>query len=437
MVVVRILAVVLVAISSLEAGNWPQFRGPFFNGSTDEKNLPSTWSAEEVAWTAELPGPSAATPVVWEDHVFVSSADPKTDSLQALAFDLKTGKPLWNNSVAKGIAQDNKSNYASPSPATDGKLVAFFYGNGELAAFDFSGKKVWGRNIQTDYGQFAFGWTFSSSPLLYGGKLYLQVLQRDVPARGRGLKDRMNESYLLAMEPSTGKTLWRHLRPSKAKAESREAFTSPVPFETKGHKTLLVAGGDALSAHDPVDGKELWRWGTWNPGRVGHWRLVPSPVANDDVVLVCAPKREPVYAIKFGGEGELSDDYIAWTSKAREARPVSSDVPTPAYYDGDFFVLSDVRKTLSRVEPKTGKIKWTVSTPGRAKYEASPLAADGKLYLMNFDGDVAVVKADDGSVLGVVSTKATSEAPVRSSIVAAQGRLFIRTNRKLICVGKE
>lgn len=434
----RTLALLVVITSSAHANNWPQFRGPFFNGSTDEKNLPVKWSTtENIAWTAALPGPGAGTPVIWNDHVFVTGADPDRDVLKALCFDRKTGKLRWQHDVSKKTRRTYRSNFASASPATDGKLVVFFYGNGELVAFDFSGKKLWGRNIQKDYGEFAFLWTFASSPLLYGGKLYVQVLQRDVPVDGRGFQDRENESYLLAMDPKSGKTLWRHVRPSRARAESLEAFSTPVPFEKGAKKSLLVVGGDALTGHDPENGRELWRWETWNPRRIGHWRLVPSPVASEDIVLVCAPKRDPVYAIKIGGSGKLGDDAVAWVSRGNDVRQVSSDVPTPAYYDGDFFVLSDLRKSLSRVEPRTGNVKWTIRTPGFPKYEASPLAADGKIYLINFEGQVAVVDAKNGEILNEIAMPASGEYPIRSTISAAHGRLFLRLNRKLYCVGEK
>jgi outer membrane protein assembly factor BamB len=237
------------------------------------------------------------------------------------------------------------------------------------------------------------------------------------------------------MEPETGKTLWRQVRPSLARQESREAFTTPIPFHHEGRTQLLIAGGDAITGHDPETGEELWRWGTWNPASIPHWRLVTSPVTGDGVILVCAPKRDPVYAIKAGGAGVLGDRALAWVS--RDQRPVSADVPTPAFYDGDFFVLSDVRKCLSRVEPRTGTVKWTVPTPGRAKYEASPLAADGKIYLINFDGQVSVLDAADGAVLNVIPMDEPIDGEVvRASISAAHGQLFIRTTRNLYCVGK-
>ena len=137
----------------------------------------------------------------------------------------------------------------------------------------------------------------------------------------------------------------------------------------------------------------------------------------------------------MGGSGKLDKDSIAWVSK--EVRELSSDVPTPAFYDGDFFILSDVRKSLSRVEPKTGKVKWTITTPGRKKFEASPLAADGKIYLINFDGEVAILNAADGKLRRVIPMEGkVIDGYIRSSISAAHGQLFIRTTNKLYCIGK-
>ena len=428
--------VILLSMSfSAAAENWPQFRGPHFNGSSDEKNLPDSWSMNEgVVWSVDLPGASAATPIVWGDHVFVSSTDLKGQGLLAMSFDRKTGDLKWSREVASGLRRDSRSNFAAPSPATNGEVVVFFYGNGDLVAFDFDGKQAWRRNLQKDYGEFAFLWTFSTSPIFFDGKLFMQVLQRDTPVDGRGFKDRKNDSYLLALDPSNGKTLWRKVRPSEARSESLEAFSTPVPFEHNGRKELLIAGGDDLTGHDPATGRELWRWGTWNPDRIGHWRLVPSPVAGDGVILVCAPKKDPIYAVRAGGQGNLNDDDLAWVS--REERNVSSDVPTPAFAEGDFFILSDVRNALSRVDPESGEVKWSVSLPRGGKYEASPLVADGKVYLVNFVGNVIVVDAEDGKIISEISMdEPTDDDPVRSSIVASHGQLFIRTSGKLYCIG--
>lgn len=432
----KLLVTVLLGASMACAGEWPHWRGPNFNGSTDEKNLPTEWSRTEgIAWSADLPGSSAATPIIRGDRVFISCVDASRKMLLAMCFDRSNGKLLWQHDIAEGISRDERSTFAASSPVTDGKIVVFFYARGELVCFNVDGTRKWERNLHDDYGEFAIQWTPGSSPTLFNGRLYVQVLQRDVPARGHGMRDKVNESYILAVDPGTGKTLWRHIRPSKAVAESREAFTTPIPASINGRDQLLVAGGDALSGHDLETGEELWRWGAWNHRRIGHWRLVPSPVAAGNIVLACAPKNDPIYAIRVEGAGVFDDSAVAWVS--RDVREVSSDVPTPAYYDGDFFVLSDLRKHLSRVEPQTGKVKWSIETPGRAKYEASPLAADGKIYLIDHSGEVAIVDAANGKIINrIPMDDPRGLHVVRASIAAAGGRLFIRTTGKLYCVGK-
>ena len=433
----RVIAVAICILSSVSLAqgeeDWPNWRGPHFNGTASATDLPTTWSrTENIAWVADLPGVSAATPIVVGDHVYVSSCDLDRNVLMALCFDRHTGTKRWSRDISEGVRRDTRSTFAAPSPVSDGEVVVFFYGNGELVAFDVDGELMWRRNVVKDYGEFAFYWTFSTSPVLFDGKLILQVLQRDVAVEGRGTPNG-NMSYLLALDPKTGNEIWKQARVSQARAESRESFATPMPYVSQGRKQLLVIGGDDLTAHDAATGKELWRWGTWNPQRITHWRHVPSPVIGEDVILVCAPKREPIYAIRDGGIGTRGDDAIAWTSEDRPA--VSSDVPTPAFYDGDFFVLSDVRKSLSRVDPTTGEVIWQVKTPGRDKFEASPTVADDKVYIVNFIGDVVVLDAKTGELINNVSMDDPSENSIRSSVIVAGKQLLIRTNRKLYCIG--
>lgn len=436
------LSLAVGAAGAAGAADWPNWRGPHFNGSADETDLPVRFSpTENIRWSTPLPGPSAATPIIWGDSVFLSSADPEAQQLLAMCLDRKTGQVKWKHAAGSGylpagkgtpINLDHRSNYASPSPVTDGQRVVFFYGNGDLVAFDFAGQKLWARNVQKEYGDFCFGWTFSSTPQLYDGRLYVQVLQRDLAVEGRG-KDG-SESFLLALNPATGKELWKVSRPSPAKLESREAFTTPIPFEHGGRKEIVLSGGDLLTGHDAATGKELWRWGTWNAGH-NHpsLRLVPSAVAGGGVILGCGPKREPVYAVKAGGAGDVSVSGLAWKSEERGA--VTTDVPTPLFYRGKFYILSDLRKTLSCVEPADGKVLWSTPLPGPTMCWASPTGADGKLYLMSLRGEVHVVDAAGGQILAT-NAMAEGENDLRSSIAAAHGCLFLRTNTRLYCIGK-
>ena len=415
---------------SLHSANWSNWRGPNLNGSSDETSLPTKFSTTDgVKWSAPLPGPGASTPIVWGNRVFLTSADPEANSLHAICIDRESGKELWNHNIgSEGYRRDDRSTYASNSPVTDGERVIFFFGSGDLIAYDFAGKKQWALNIQKEHGDFSFQWTFSTSPALYDGVLYMQVLQRDEPVRGRGTRGA--PSFLLALDPATGKQLWKHIRPADAKAESLEAFSTPILTEVGGRKELVIAGGDCLTGHDPKTGAELWRWGTWNPRRIGHWRLVPSPVAGGGVILASAPKGEPIYAVKAGLKGSQENDgALAWTSK--DNRDLSTDVPTPAFSDGDFFVLNDNKKSFSRANPKDGSTAWTTELPGFQKYRTSPTVADGKIYVMNHAGLVVVLDAKTGEILAENDMGTDDSTQARSSIVVSDGSLFVRTDKAL------
>jgi outer membrane protein assembly factor BamB len=333
---------------------------------------------------------------------------------------------------------------------TDGKRVWFFYGTGDLVCFDPAGKELWTRNIQKDYGQFAFQWTFSSSPVLYDGRLYLQVLQRNVPVQGRGRTDGPNESYLLALDPATGRELWKVIRPADAREESLESFTTPTPHRHNGRAELIVAGGDCLTGHDPDSGRELWRWGTWNPTHITHWRLVPSPTAGAGVALVCGPKDAPIYAVKLGGKGTLTSADLAWQSyvqtaeepaksgRSLELRELSSDVPSPAFSDGRFYVLNGNKKKLLCIEPD-GKVIWTGDLKGKDLFQCSPTVADGKVYAMNFAGEVFVAQAGGAEfkLLHIADLGDGTERMLRASVVPSHNQLFIRTSRTLYCIGSK
>jgi outer membrane protein assembly factor BamB len=432
---VAALALTLTFAAAASAENWSHWRGPAWNGSSPETNLPTKFSqTENVKWSVDLPGLGASTPIIFGDHVFISLIEDKTNKQLALCLDRTTGKELWRDEVGVGTPVDNRANMAGPSPTTDGKTVVYFFGTGDLAGFTVEGKKLWQRSVTREYGEFAFQWTFSSSPTFYEGVVYLQVLQRNEPVHGRGKPN--DESFILAMEPTTGKNIWRHVRPSKAAAESREAYSTILPYEHAGLKQLLVTGGDAISGHDPKTGKELWRWGTWNPDRIGHWRLVPSPVGGDGVALACAPKGSPIYAVPTDRTGDLSGSGggLLWSSSDKS---LSSDVSTPLFYDGDFFVLNSDRKSLARVKPKTGQIVWQVEKlPSRAKYEASPTGADGKLYVISHNGEAAVLDAKTGKVLHETNMGQSGTNNNRASVAVSQGDLFIKVDRKLYCVGE-
>ena len=424
------LAFLLAAPARAE--NWPQWRGPSFNGSTTEKNLPTQWSkTENVAWVAPMPGQSGATPVVWEELVFVSSPD-EQKNLLLLCLDRKTGQVRWQKRVVAGEdRQKGLNNMASPSPVTDGKSVFALFGTGDLAAFDLSGRELWKRNLAKEYGGFAIMWIYGSSPMLHGGKLYVQVLQRnpcpddythavdDKPER---------ESFLLCLDPQTGKTLWRHVRQTDAVDESQEAYSTPVPYTSKADAEILVVGANYVTAHAPDTGTELWRCGGLNVKQEHWWRIVPSPVVVDGMIIACGPKRDPVLAIKNGGKGLVTDTHTAWKS-----REFSSDCVTPLSYQHKLFVLDGDRQVMTCLDPQTGAKTWQGNLGMQEIFRASPTGADGKVYCLSESGTVVVLGA--GAEFKILSTIRMGEAPARSSIAVAHGELFVRTAKNLYCIG--
>jgi outer membrane protein assembly factor BamB len=429
-----VLLSTLVASSALRAENWPQWRGPNLNGSSSETNLPDNLDPKNALWTADMPGPGASTPIVHGDHVFLTAIDNKEKMLRGIAVDRKSGKVLWQKECGVGFRASRNSDMTSPSAVTDGETVIFYFGTGDLACFDYQGNQKWARNIEQDHGRFNMQWLYGSSPLLYKGKLYVQVLHRNLPpARWDDPKpgESLADSYLLIIDPKTGKDVHKVVRPTAAKAESQESYATPIPYEGKQRTEIVVIGGDAVTGHDPETGTELWRGTGWNPQFIQSWRLVPSIVIANDLVIACAPKNGPVMAWKPGGSGDVTTTHLAWKTSE-----TTSDVCVPLFYKNNLYVLNgDGDKSLSLVDTATGKIKWKQPLKSSAVFRASPTGADDKIYCMNEAGKTWVLSASEPKIISESDLK--SEKPARASIAAAQGALFVRTADKLYCFAKK
>jgi outer membrane protein assembly factor BamB len=432
----------LVSLATASAGDWPNWRGPHFDGSSDEASLPTKADPASALWKVAMPGPAASSPIVAAGKVFITTTDEQEKSLLGICFDAVTGKELWRKSIGSGFSADERSNYANPSPATDGKTVIFHFATGDTAAFDFSGKELWKRNMQKDYGTYAIQWTPASSPVITDGLAIFQVLQRnsafEFGGQKKGNPDGPNDSYLLALDTASGKEVWKSIRPSDAAAESLESFSTPMPWSSEGRRELLVTGGDCISGHDLKSGRELWRSVSWNPEKIGHWRLVPGPIAGDGIILACAPKRAPVYAFKAGATGTVSLDDTVWiSSKDHGTEDVSSDVSTPLFYKGRFYVVNSDRKSVCCVEPKSGKLLWEHRVEGGTKIESSPVAGAGHIYFQDMRANLTIMDAADQPkvVFSGPMGEGTEQKDVRSSIALADGRLYIRTASHLYCIG--
>jgi len=420
------ILVVLLCTAAL-ARDWPQWRGPFLNGSTDEKNLPVEFGrTENVAWVNPLPGAASSTPIVSGGRVFVSSTDSESKDLLGLCFDVKSGEQLWRKKLATAESKFNRgNNMASPSPVCDGKNVYFLYGNGELVGVDFAGNKLWSRNLVKEYGALSLLFGYSSSPLYYDGRLYVVVQRRDKMENGKKL-----DSFLLAIDPNSGEDLWKHERKTDAVGEALEAYNTPIFFENKGHTEIVIAGSDHITGHDPQSGEEFWRFG-FNPSKETTWNTVPTPVTGQGIIYAAIGRGSRIIALKTGRRGTLSAKDVAWTFDGP-----CPDVSSPLYYKGNVYVL-DGKKTriVTCLDAKTGQQKWQVRLPGSGPWWASMTASDDKIYCMSKAGDVVVLAANDKQ-LKVISHISLNEKPCQSSIVIADGYLFIRTARNLFCVGK-
>ena len=263
----RRLVFIILAVSiffiPVKARDWPQWRGPHLNGTSQETGLPVTWTnSENIAWKLAMPAWTGATPIVSGEHIFLNVADGEDISLWAI--DRQTGKPIWRRQLSDGNVKRRKQNMSSPSPVTDGKHVWVMTGTGILTQFDFDGNKGWTRNIQADYGQFGLNWGYASSPLLYEDGLYIPVLH------GMRTDD---PSYILRVDTTTGKTVWRVERPTNARRESPDAYITPALLQYDDTTEIVITGGDVVTGHDPETGAELWRADGLNPENNGAYRL--------------------------------------------------------------------------------------------------------------------------------------------------------------------
>lgn len=427
---VQMMIVVLLFGLQALAADWPHWRGPFLNGTTDEKNLPEKWTkTENVAWVCPLPGHSSATPVICKGRVFVSSCDREGPDLYALCIDAKSGKELWRKKLGSSDRKVPRNNMATPSPVTDGERVFFMYGSGELAGLDYEGNVIWSRNIESEYGNISIKYGYSSSPLLYDNKLYILIQRRHTTYREP--KSTTLDPFILAVDPKTGKNIYKQQRKTDALDESLDSYSSPILFENNGRPEILVLGGDYLTANDPKTGKEIWRYG-YATEKSTRWRNISSPVTGEGLIFGVRPRGgNGLFALKSGGKGTLSKDFVAWTFDGP-----TPDVCVPLYYKGLLYVLDGkASKTVTCLDAKTGQKKWQGKIGGSGPWRASLIAADDKIYCIN-ESSEAIVLTAGGEQCEVIHRIDMDDRPVQASIAIADGCLFIRTASKLYCIKK-
>jgi len=414
--VTRFIFPILLSVSCLSfvhADNWPNWRGPKFDGVSAEKDIPTEWGENKnILWKLAMPGMGCSTPVVWENHIFLTSEDDGAVVLMCVSTD---GKELWKRKVGSGgrKVRGDEGNSATASSTTDGKHVWSFAGSGELCCHTVFGDSVWSINLQ-EYGKFRTNFGMHSSPLHYGNRIYMQILHR-------------NGQFLFAFDDLTGKVVWKINRKGEGdpNTESPDGYAS-VQICRKGDDSFLVVhGNDATTGHRLDDGSEIWRVVDENSQERHDWRFISSPAVTRDLIVIPTCKNGVTVAVRTDikgrvathGQGEL------WRLK------VTSDVPSPLIHDGLVY-LCRAEGQLMCIEGMTGKILYD-ERGYNSRHRASPVYADGKIYLTARDGTFSVVEAGPKYKL-LAKNKLSDE--FAGSPAISNGRIYLHGFKALYAI---
>jgi outer membrane protein assembly factor BamB len=433
----------LIACASVSGQHWPSFRGPNASGVSDGHPTPVKWNApsgESVLWKAPIPGVAVSSPVVWGDRVFVSTAvssdphatirtglygdvEPSSDlsrhSWRLVALDKRTGKVLWERVAHEGVPRTKrhpKSSQASPTPVTDGRHVVVSFGSEGLYTYDVDGKLLWKRDLGVlNAGWFYdpdYEWGVGSSPIIWKSSVIVQC-------------DIQKNSFIAAFDVATGQPLWRTPR------EEIPSWSTPAIYEGNGRAELITQAKNFTRGYDPNTGQELWRL-------AGNSEItIPTPIIGANLIIVTNGYRgvQPIYAIKPGAKGDITlkgeqtqSEFIAWSTK--RGGPY---IPTPLIYRDQLYVCSN-NGVLSAYEVRTGQRLYQERLGGTGgSFSASPVAADGKIYLASEDGDIFVVKA--GPKYELLATNSMGEALIATPAIS-EGLIIIRGLKDVFAIGQ-
>ena len=429
-------ATVLVAAPEATDANWPQWRGPAGLGLSAGVRYADDWGPDKnIAWKAEVPGRGLSSPVVWGDRLFLTTSiegelvpgrtapdhlgfdlkpgylhpdsvgvDHK-NALKVLAFEAKSGKLLWERTAYDGLMYDNrhrKNTYASPTVATDGRLVYAFFEAAGLYAYDFNGKLAWQKSL----GNIAkAGLGPGTSPILFENLLILQIDQ-----------EMGANSAIVALDKKTGAEKWR------AERTTRRSWATPIIVRAGDRTELVASGAEVVIAYEPLTGKELWR----SKGVQSH--PIPSPVAGHGLVYLSAGSQaKRLIAIKTGGSGDVTDTpSVAWRHEKGTAY-----VPSPLLL-GQYFYLTNDTGILTCLDALTGKVMYEGGRPPvPATFTASLVGYGDRILQTSEDGDTFVVKA--GPTHEILRTNSVGE-PVYASPALANGTIYIRGDKHVFAI---
>ncbi len=390
------------------ARNWPRFRGPGGQGIAPFDALPLRWDApdgEGILWRTEIPLPGFNSPIVWDDRVFLSGADETRQ--EVFCFHAVSGELLWRSPVVVGAGGRDEdleiweeTGYAASTMACDNTRVYAIFATGDLACFDFDGKKVWDRGLGTPDN--AYG--FATSLLVYEGMLIVQYDQGG---------DDDDQSLLFAVDGATGQRVWQRIRPVA------NSWTTPIVIERSDGDLLVTCSDPLVIIHDPQTGREIWRADLMGAD------VAPSPVASRGLVYMVQPN-ESVYALPLDGSGIVADDQIVWTID--ECIP---DICSPLCTEELIFLLTTMG-TLACFETATGAKLWEHDLDG--EFNASPSLVGDMVFVASLDGKMFAV--DAAREFHERGSAALCEGTFCSPAFA-RGRMYIRGETSLFCFGKE
>jgi outer membrane protein assembly factor BamB len=432
-----VLSSMLLLTAPLSAQDWPSFRGAYSAGiGAPSARPPTSWdiaSSKNVAWKTAIPGLAHSSPIVWGDRIYVTTAvaasgspqlvtgekagidsasDMVSHSWQIMAIDKATGKVVWSRVAHQGVPRLKrhlKGSHASATPATDGRYLVTLLGSEGLFCFDMNGTLKWRQDLGVmDVGLVddpTYQWGPASSPTIFENLVIVQ-------------NDRHKNSFVAAYDLATGKEVWRTAH------DEYPSWATPTIARGSARTEVVTNGGKYIRGLDPKTGRELWRLSD-SMTQV----KVPTPIVSGDTIIVTGgwpPGGRPIYAIRLGGSGELPQRAVAW--RTDRGAPYTG---TPILYSGILYVCTD-NGILSAYEPATGARIYQHRVGSGGAFSASPIAADGRLYLSSEDGDVFVVKA--GRTFELLSTNRMGEIVMATPAISGN-MLIVRTRTQLVGIG--
>ena len=429
----RFLTIMLACPALIAADDdWPRWRGPNNDGMA-RGDAPVEWSdTKNIAWKASIPGRGHSSPIIWGGKIFLTTAVPtgKAPAADAapqqgrgrgagggagagqehrfvvLALDRQTGKVIWERVAKVATPHEGYHNrygsFASNTPVTDGRYLYAFFGSRGIYCYDLDGKLIWQKDFPPMKMRLQFG--EGSPTVLDGDALYLKF-------------DQEEGSYMLALDKRTGKELWR------ADRDEQSSWSPPLVITHNGRKQLIVSATTAVRSYDPATGKVIWE-----TSGLGS-NVIPAPVTHNGFVYVMSGHREPnLLAIRLGREGNLTGtDAIAWTNQRANSYSAS-----PVLYDKKLYFVTD-NGTISCLDAITGQPYYQQHRlPKPYTLKASPVGANGRLYVSTEDGDVVVIRM--GEKYEALATNTLADQMFIATPAIAGGSIYLRGQNTLFCI---